>query len=161
MADSNVVGHRWLVTGERWRVTLDMCYITNYCSLFYLIAKNIGVIRLNSALSASLGPLLAHAEGFPKSLKKLKKNMLKMSKIWKSEKHSKIFLKIQKISFKKNANFLNIFFAQKNAIFLVLSIKEISLWPELSKPPLFRIQGVPWALRMMDEVQTEDRNPCA
>ena len=37
------------------------------------------------------------------------------------------------------------FFAKKkpttNAILLILSIEEISLWPELSSPPRFRIQG--------------------
>ena len=36
----------------------------------------------------------------------------------------------------------------KNAILLVLIFKEISLGPEVSSKPLFRIQGgVPWAFR--------------
>ena len=44
--------------------------------------------------------------------------------------------------FKKSENFENIFFfRQKNAILLVLPIKEISLPPELASPARFKIQG--------------------
>ena len=51
-------------------------------------------------------------------------------KIWKNTK------KIQKSPFFNNLNILKIiFFLQKNAILLVLLIKEISLRPELSSPP--------------------------
>ena len=46
---------------------------------------------------------------------------------------------------------------EKKAIPLVLPFEEISLWPELSSPTHFRIQGeVVWALRWMkDKGQTE------
>ena len=61
-------------------------------------------------------------------------------------KKSKNLKKSQKITF-----FLNNFFFEKkyklpekkNAIPLVLPIEEISLRPELSSPPRFRIQGPP------------------
>ena len=46
--------------------------------------------------------------------------------------------------FKKSENFENIFCSakpKKNAILLVLPIEDISLQPELSSPPRFRIQG--------------------
>ena len=45
---------------------------------------------------------------------------------------------------KKSENFEIFSFAKrkKNAILLVLPIREISLQPELSSPPRFRIQGV-------------------
>ena len=47
--------------------------------------------------------------------------------------------------FSKNLNFLNLFFAEKktkkNAILLVLPSDEISVQPELSSPPCYRIQG--------------------
>ena len=55
--------------------------------------------------------------------------------------------KSQKISkntfFKKSENFENIFFCWKKKIYIivVLPIEEIRLWPELSSPPRFRIQG--------------------
>ena len=72
----------------------------------------------------------------------------KKSKIWKNIKKSDFlspkitiffYLKIWKKNYKKNA------------IFLVLPIEAISLWPELSSPPRFRIQGgVPWSLRTKD-----------
>ena len=56
---------------------------------------------------------------------------------------SKFFLKFKKNlnikkSIKKNWT-KNV--SEKNAIFLVLPIEEICLWPELSSPPRFRIQG--------------------
>ena len=59
---------------------------------------------------------------------------------------SGIFSKIQKNHFfSKNLKILKIFFfrrkIKKNAIPLVLLIEEISLRPELSSPPRFRIQG--------------------
>ena len=61
----------------------------------------------------------------------------------KSEKMSKNPKK--SLFFKKSENFENIFFCRKkttkNAIILVLPIEEISLRPELSSPPRFRIQG--------------------
>ena len=41
----------------------------------------------------------------------------------------------------KNHFFKKIFFCQKNVIPLVFPIEEISLWPGLSSPPRFRIQG--------------------
>ena len=58
-----------------------------------------------------------------------------MEKNSKSEEKNRYF-------FNKIENFENIFFPwRKNMLFLVLPIEEISLWPELSIPPRFRIQG--------------------
>ena len=65
----------------------------------------------------------------------------------KSEKISKNIFKKTFFSSKNLKILKNIFFAEKNAIILVLPSEEISLLPELSTPPRFRIQGggVPWA----------------
>ena len=51
--------------------------------------------------------------------------------------------KSQKIIFFNKSEKFKIFFICQtiNAIFLVLPIEEISLWPELSSPANFRIQG--------------------
>ena len=56
----------------------------------------------------------------------------------KSEKNLK-----KSLFFKKSEHFENIYFSAKKkiAIPLVLPIEEISLRPELSSPPRFRIQG--------------------
>ena len=66
-----------------------------------------------------------------------------VKKIQKSGKISKNLKKSH--FFKKSENFENIFFLPKKkkkyAIILVLPIEEISLRPELSTPPRFRIQG--------------------
>ena len=52
------------------------------------------------------------------------------------------FKSLRNVFFKKSENFSIFLFAgEKNAIFLVLTIKEISLRPELSSPRRFRIQG--------------------
>ena len=71
----------------------------------------------------------------------MSRNLKKMQK--------KYIKKNQKKSTKKFKNpfFLNLktlkifFFARKNAILLVLPIEQISLRPEFSSPPRFRIQG--------------------
>ena len=62
-------------------------------------------------------------------------------KIWKNVEKSQKFTFFQKIS-----KFWKYFFFaekknKKNAILLVLPIEEISLRPELSSPPRFKIQG--------------------
>ena len=44
-----------------------------------------------------------------------------------------------------------------NAIILVLLFKEISIRPELSSPPHFRIQG---GYRERDKVRSPNGNPC-
>ena len=79
-----------------------------------------------------------------KSIKKNEKDW-KMSKNFKKSDNLKQFQKIQKNHiFSKNLKILkNFFFAEKkkNAILLVLPNEEISLRPELSSPPRFRIQG--------------------
>ena len=67
-------------------------------------------------------------------------------KITKNKKKSENLKNLKNLKkFKKSENFKNIFFfpakLNKNYILLVLPIKEISLRPELSSPPRFRIQG--------------------
>ena len=67
-------------------------------------------------------------------------------KNWKIRKSEKM-LKNQKKThfFRKIWKFWKDFFSpkkeEKNAILLVLPIEDISLWPELSSPPRFGIQG--------------------
>ena len=46
-------------------------------------------------------------------------------------------------------------FAKNNAILLIWSIEEISLWPELSSPLRFRIQG--GGYREHDAQRTKDK----
>ena len=71
-------------------------------------------------------------------IKILLKKKKKIEYLEKSKKN--YFLSQKKFKKKKSDN---------NAILLVSSNEEISLWPELSSPPRFRIHwGVPWALRM-------------
>ena len=63
---------------------------------------------------------------------------------WKIRKYEKNVKESQKsFFFNKSKFFENSVFSpkKKNAILLVLPIEEISLWPELSTPPCFRIQG--------------------
>ena len=52
-----------------------------------------------------------------------------------------IFKNLKQNNLKLNCeNYENIFFfAKKNAIILVLPIEKISLWPEPSSPPRFKI----------------------
>ena len=69
-----------------------------------------------------------------------------MKKDLKNQKISKEFIKPQKSLFffliknrkclKEEKKLL-----KKNPILLVLPFEEISIWPELSSPPYFRIQG--------------------
>ena len=69
---------------------------------------------------------------FPKNPRKLKK---KNQKISNNPKYPENLNKIRKI--KEKEKMLQ---EEKNAIFLGLSFEEISLQPELSSPPLFKIQ---------------------
>ena len=48
---------------------------------------------------------------------------------------------LKKKTFYQKLKIVKYLYTQKNPIFLVLSIEKISLRPELSSPPGFRIQG--------------------
>ena len=67
--------------------------------------------------------------------------------------------KSRKITFfSKNLKILKIFFfAEKNAILLVLSNEEISLRPELSSPACFRIQGAGGTMSVTNKGRSEDK----
>ena len=70
-----------------------------------------------------------------------------------------IYKKIESQKKKKKNIFFMIKFALKNAIFLVFPIEEISLPPELSGQPRFRIQE--GGLSIPNKVRSpEDGNPC-
>ena len=86
-------------------------------------------------VSESRGGPLSVTEEQKKEIKKIRKNKKKSQKYPQKSITNPFFFK------KLSDNLENIFFRQKNYILLVLPIEEISLRPELSTPPRFRIQG--------------------
>ena len=110
------------------------------------------------------------------STKKIKNKVFKkyQKKIWKIhkknqriQKMSKIVKKLQKSwkvfrNLEKSGFFLLlkilIFLLKKNTIVLVLPIKEISLWPELSSPHCFRIQGEGGTLSVTKQEQEQEQD---
>ena len=126
----------------------DICWDTihNICLLRFcpIFKQKAFLLYILEDTARYAGLLLAPAESFgrgffcPSGTKS--KNPLKK----KTQKTVKNGHKIQK-SWKISKNHLfstkKIFRKKKNVILLVLPIEEIRLWPELSSPPRFRIQG--------------------
>ena len=83
---------------------------------------------------------------------KKKKNIIQK----KSKLHHKMSKNLKSQKSQKNHLFQN----KKNAILLVLPNEEISLRPELSRPPRFRIQGG-WSERYGGRMnELTNGNPC-